>query len=161
MRPRISAGLVIYRHRGGQLEVFLAHPGGPFFAHRDDGCWTIPKGEVEPGEELLAAAIREFEEEIGFAVKKVGPYLSLGSIQQKGGKFVHAWATEQDHDDRQPIRSNEFEMEWPPRSGRIQSFPEVDRAQFFPLAEARRKVKERQIPLLDELVRLLAERAKG
>jgi len=144
----------MYRQRGDQIEVFLAHPGGPFFAHRDDGCWTIPKGEVELDEELLATAIREFEEEVGFAVKQEGPFLSLGSIEQKGGKIVHAWAVEQDHDDRQPIRSNEFEMEWPPGSGRMQRFPEIDRAQFFPLAEARRKLKERQIPLLDELARL-------
>jgi predicted NUDIX family NTP pyrophosphohydrolase len=133
------------------LEVFLAHPGGPFFARKDDGHWTIPKGEVESGEDLLATAIREFREEIGIPLKSGLDFLPLGAIQQKGGKIVHAWAVEQDWNGEPPIRSNEFEMEWPPGSGQRQRFPEVDRAQFFPLAEARRKVKERQIPLLDEL----------
>ena len=152
MRSRTSAGLVMFRRRGGELEVFLAHPGGPLFVKKDDGCWTIPKGEVEPGEELLPTALREFEEETGITIDPQSRFLPLGSIQQKGGKIVHAWAVEKDWDDTQPIRSNTFEMEWPPGSGRVQSFPEVDRAQFFPLAEARRKVKERQWPLIERLV---------
>lgn len=141
----------MFRRRGGQLEVFLAHPGGPLFVNRDDDCWTIPKGEVEPGEELLPTAIREFEEETGIAIDPQSPFIPLGSIQQKGGKIVHAWGVEGDWNEAQPIRSNLFEMEWPPRSGRTQSFPEVDRAQFFGLDEARRKVKERQWELIERL----------
>jgi predicted NUDIX family NTP pyrophosphohydrolase len=156
MRDRVSAGLVVFRRRGGELEVFLAHPGGPFFTHKDDGHWTIPKGEVESDEELLAAALREFHEEIGIALSSGSEFLPLGCIQQKGGKWVHAWAVEQDWDE-QPIRSNEFEMEWPPGSGRVQRFFEVDRAQFFPLAVAKRKIKERQLPLLDELERAVSQ----
>ena len=156
MRSRTSAGLLVFRRRrSGQLEAFLAHPGGPLFAHKDDGHWTIPKGEVEPGEDLLAAAIREFKEEIGIAVSPHNSFLPLGCIQQKGGKWVHAWAVEQDWDE-QPIRSNEFEMEWPPGSGRMQRFFEVDRAQFFPFEVAKRKVKERQVPLLEELERAVS-----
>jgi predicted NUDIX family NTP pyrophosphohydrolase len=142
----------MFRRRGGELEVFLAHPGGPLFVNKDDGHWTIPKGEVEPGEELLPTAIREFEEETGILIEPQSRHIPLGSIQQKGGKIVHAWAVEKDWDDSQPVRSNTFEMEWPPGSDRMQSFPEVDRAQFFPLNEARRKVKERQWPLFERLV---------
>ena len=122
---------------------------------KDEGSWSIPKGEVEPGDELLPTAIREFDEETGIAIDPGSRFIPLGSIQQKGGKIVHAWAVEGDRDDTQPIRSNTFEMEWPPGSGRMQSFPEVDRAQFFPLATARRKLKETQWPLIEELVRLL------
>jgi predicted NUDIX family NTP pyrophosphohydrolase len=155
MRSKVSAGLVVCRRRPDGLEVFLAHPGGPLFSHKDDGHWTIPKGEVEPGEDLLATAIREFQEETGIAIDSSLDFLPLGSIQQKGGKIVHAWAVERNWKNDPPIRSNEFEMEWPPGSGRRQCFPEVDRAQFFPLAEAKRKVKERQVPLLDELAAAL------
>ena len=155
MSSRVSAGILLYRWKDGRLEVFLAHPGGPFFTMRDEGCWTIPKGEVDAGEDLLATAQREFAEEIGVPLKPGSTFLPLGSIQQKGGKIVHAWAAEQEWDDTQPIRSNEFTMEWPPGSGRRQSFPEVDRAQFFPLDEARRKLKERQVPLLDRLLELV------
>lgn len=154
MRSQISAGLLVFRRNRGETEVFLAHPGGPLFAHKDDGHWTIPKGEVEPGEDLLCAARREFKEEIGIALSASSPFLPLGSIQQKGGKCVHAWAVEEDLAD-QPIHSNEFEMEWPPRSGKMQRFCEVDRAQFFPLTVAKRKLKERQLPLLEELERLV------
>jgi len=152
MPSRTSAGLVMFRRRGGRLEVFLAHPGGPFFTKKDDGVWTIPKGEVEPGEELLPSAIREFEEETGIAIDPASKFIALGSIQQKGGKMVHAWAVEKDWDDAQPVRSNTFECEWPPGSGTVQCFPEVDRARFFPLGEARRKVKERQWGLIERLV---------
>ncbi|MEY2409703.1 MAG: hypothetical protein QOF48_2373 [Verrucomicrobiota bacterium] len=155
MSARISAGLVMYRIRAGSLEVFLAHPGGPLFAKKDDGHWTIPKGEVEPGDELLATALREFEEEIGHAIDPASRFIPLGSIRQKGGKIVHAWGVEGDRDDARAIVSNHFEMEWPPRSGRMSQFPEVDRARFFSLSEAKRKVKETQRPLLDELARLL------
>lgn len=155
MSSRVSAGILLYRRRDGRLEVFLAHPGGPLFTAKDDGHWTIPKGEVDAGEDLLTTAQREFAEETGAALKPGVTFLPLGSIQQKGGKIVHAWAVEQEWDDTQPIRSNEFTMEWPPGSGRRQSFPEVDRAQFFSLDEARRKLKERQVPLLDRLLELV------
>ena len=155
MSSRVSAGIMLYRRKEGRWEVFLAHPGGPLFATKNDGHWTIPKGEVDAGEDLLTTAQREFKEEIGVALKPGATFLPLGSIQQKGGKIVHAWAVEQEWDDTQPIRSNEFTMEWPPGSGRTQSFPEVDRAQFFPLDEARRKLKDRQVPLLDRLLELV------
>ncbi len=146
---RVSAGLLMFRLRAGRLEVFLAHPGGPFFAHRDEGHWTIPKGEFEPGEELLATAIREFQEETGLAAS--GPFLPLGSIRQKGGKTVHAWAFAGDWDESQPIRSNTFELEFPLGSGKYVRFPEIDRAGFFSVAEARRKLKDRQLPFLERL----------
>lgn len=157
MRSRTSAGLALYRRRGGVLEIFLAHPGGPLFAHKDDGAWTLPKGEVEPDEELLPTALREFEEETGLPLDPASRFLPLGSIQQKGGKVVHAWGVEAAPGlpETPAIRSNTFELEWPPGSGRRQEFPEVDRAQFFPLPVARRKIKERQIPLLDRLEALL------
>ncbi len=155
MPARISAGLVLYRRHERELQIFIAHPGGPFFAGKDDGHWTIPKGEVEPGEDLLAAAIREVREETGIEVEPGSKFIALGSIQQKGGKIVHAWAVESDWDDAQPIQSNSLTMEWPPGSGRRLEFPEVDRAQFFPVAEAKRKLKPAQAPLLDRLVELL------
>jgi predicted NUDIX family NTP pyrophosphohydrolase len=155
MRPRISAGLALYRLRDGRLEVLLAHPGGPFFAHKDDGHWTIPKGEIEPGEDLLATAIREVREEVGIAVDPASRFLELGSIRQKGGKIVHAWAAACDWDESQGVRSNTCEMEWPPGSGRVARFPEVDRACFFSVDEARQKIKETQVPLLDALERSL------
>src|SRR5947208_11089729 len=117
MKARVSAGLVVYRLSGGVLEVFLAHPGGPFFAHKNQGHWTIPKGEIESDEDYLATAIREFKEEIGIDIDSRHEFLDLGSIQQKGGKLVHAWGVEQDWDDSRPIRSNTFALEWPPKSG--------------------------------------------
>jgi len=155
MQSRISAGLLVYRRLQDGLDVFLAHPGGPLFAHKDDGHWTIPKGEVERGEDLLVTAIREFHEETGIVIDPALDFLPLESIQQKGGKIVHAWAVKRNWMDDPLIQSNEFEMEWPPGSGRRQRFPEVDRAQFFPLSEAKRKLKERQEPLLDELAAAL------
>ena len=151
MRARISAGLVMYRLKGGGLEVFLAHPGGPFFAHKDDGHWTIPKGEIGPEEDYLATAIREFREEVGIDIDPNEHFIELGSIRQKGGKTVHAWGVERDWDDNRLFQSNMFSMEWPPGSGKSQEFPEVDRAKFFDTNEARRKIKESQIPLLDRL----------
>jgi predicted NUDIX family NTP pyrophosphohydrolase len=154
MALRVSAGLVMYRFRGGDLEVFLAHPGGPFAEQEDDGYWTIPKGRPKAHELLLEAAQREFEEEVG--IRPHGPYLELGSIRQKGGKIVHAWAFQGEHDDALPIRSNTFEMTWPPASGRMTSFPEIDRAAFYTMAAARKKLKETQCPLLDRLEALLA-----
>jgi predicted NUDIX family NTP pyrophosphohydrolase len=153
MSLRVSAGLIMYRFRGGELEVFLAHPGGPYAEREDDGYWTIPKGRQKACETLLEAAQREFEEEVG--IKSRGPYIELGSIRQKGGKLVHAWAFEGQHDDSKPIRSNTFEMSWPPYSGKLTQFPEVDRAAFFSLPAARRKLKDTQCPFLDRLEAML------
>ncbi len=149
---RVSAGLLMYRRAGGELQVLLAHPGGPFFRHKDEGAWSIPKGEVGPGEDLLAAAVREFGEEIG--VVPTGPFLALTPVKQKGGKLVHAWAFEGDCDPSS-ISCNTFTIEWPPRSGRHEEFPEIDRAGFFGLDEARRKVNAGQVPLIDELERIV------
>lgn len=155
MPSRVSAGLVMYRMRSGQVEVLLAHPGGPFFARKDAGHWTLPKGEIEPGEDPLAAAIREFKEEVGVTVNPQSRFLDLGSIRQKGGKVVQAWAFNGDYDDSGPVVTSMFEMEWPPGSGKLQSFPELDRVKFFPLARAKERIKDTQIPLLDRLVELL------
>jgi predicted NUDIX family NTP pyrophosphohydrolase len=150
MATRTSAGILLYRRVAGRLEVLLAHPGGPLFASRDAGYWSIPKGEPETtGEPLLAVARREFEEETAHPVPD-GPTIDLGSIVQKGGKVVHAWAVEGDLDPAQAV-SNRFEMEWPPRSGTRASFPEIDRVAWFGRADARDRVKETQIPLLDRL----------
>jgi predicted NUDIX family NTP pyrophosphohydrolase len=146
---------VLYRIAEGRLEVLLAHPGGPLYARKDAGHWTIPKGEIESGDEALATAIREVEEETGIAVDPRSRFLDLGTIRQKGGKLVHGFGVESDWDDSRPIRSNLFQMEWPPRSGRQQSFPEVDRARFFSLEVAREKIRPAQIPLLDRLVEKL------
>lgn len=143
----------MYRILQGQLEVFLAHPGGPFFARKDEGHWTIPKGELAPGEELLATAIREFAEESG--IQPSGDFIPLGSIKQKGGKIVHAWAFRGQWEEGQAHRCNIFRLEWPPRSGRIQSFPEVDRVGFFSVLEARKKLKETQHPFWDRLAEAL------
>ena len=152
--PKQSAGLLLYRLRDAQIEVLLAHPGGPFYARKDSGVWTIPKGEVGAGEDLLAAALREFEEELGFA--PAGDFAPLGSITQKSGKIVHAWAFEGEWDPGR-IRSNTFAMEWPPRSGRQVEFPEVDRAEFFRIEEARRRINPAQAELLSRLERALAQ----
>jgi predicted NUDIX family NTP pyrophosphohydrolase len=150
-RSRISAGLLMFRRRNNQLEVLLAHPGGPLFAHKDDGIWTIPKGEAAPGEDLLTRAQIEFEEEVGVRPEGVLDWIALGWIKQKGGKIVHAWAFEGDLPEPFECRSNLFEMEWPPRSGKRRMFPEVDQARFFSDEVARRKIKETQTPLLDRL----------
>jgi predicted NUDIX family NTP pyrophosphohydrolase len=149
---RISAGLLMYRVKHGTLQVLLAHPGGPFFKKKDEGAWTIPKGEIEPGEDLLAAAKREFEEEIG--VTPLGAFLALAPITQKGGKIVHAWAFEGDCDATKAV-SNTCSIEWPPNSGRQIEFPEIDRAEFFDVATAKRKIKARQEALIDELEQIL------
>jgi predicted NUDIX family NTP pyrophosphohydrolase len=149
-RSRISAGLLMFRRRDGEIEFLLAHPGGPLFVHKDKGHWTIPKGEAAPGEDLLTRAGIEFAEEVGLEPK--GPYLALGTIQQKGGKIVHAWAMEGDLPPDFAQRSNTFELEWPPRSGQMQVFPEIDRAEFFAEKLAREKIKPTQAPFLDRLV---------
>ena len=150
--PRISAGLLMYRIRDGVLQVLLAHPGGPYFVNKDEGAWSIAKGEIEAGEDLLCAAQREFEEETG--IKPRGPFVALASIQQKGGKIVHAWAFEDDCDPT-IVKSNTFTMEWPPHSGQQREFPEIDRAGFFDLEMAKRKIKAAQWGLVTELEMLL------
>jgi len=147
-----SAGLLMYRLAGGAPEVLLVHPGGPFFAKKDEGAWTIPKGEIEAGEDPLACAKRELREEVGLCAPDT-TYASLGSIKQAGGKVVHAWAFEGDWDGQ--LVSNTFELEWPPKSGRKRAFPEVDRAAFFAIEEARRKVNPAQALFLDRLLQLL------
>ncbi|MGE0116926.1 MAG: NUDIX domain-containing protein [Dongiaceae bacterium] len=145
--PKQSAGLLLYRRRDG-LQVFLVHPGGPFWAGKDAHAWSIPKGEIAEGEDPLQAARREFAEETGLAVD--GRFLPLTPRRQPGGKIVHAWAVEADCDPA-AVRSNSFALEWPPRSGRMQEFPEIDRAAWFPLAVAREKIHKGQAALLDEL----------
>lgn len=149
---RISAGLLPYRWRDGRPEVFLVHPGGPFWAKKDVHAWSIAKGEVEPGEDLAAAARREFAEETGLSLE--GPVMPLGERRQPGGKVVHAWAVEAEPDP-EAVRSNTFRIEWPPRSGREQEFPEVDRAAWFDLETAREKVHKGQVGFLDALAQRL------
>ena len=149
MPSRVSAGLLMYRYRDESLQVFLAHPGGPFFRRKDAGHWTIPKGEQNPGEPLLETAIREFGEEVG--LKPGGHFIELGCIRQKGGKTVYAWAFEGDVDETKPIRSNHVEIEWPPGSGRKRRWPEIVQARFYGLTEARDRLKIAQHPLLDRL----------
>jgi predicted NUDIX family NTP pyrophosphohydrolase len=150
--PRLSAGLLMYRIRDGAIQVLLAHPGGPYFAKKDEGDWSIPKGEPGPDEDLLLTAQREFEEETG--LKPTGPFVPLQPVKQKGGKIVHAWAFEGNCDPA-TIHSNTFTMEWPPKSGQQKQFPEIDRAEFFDLETARRKVKAAQAGLIDELEMIL------
>jgi predicted NUDIX family NTP pyrophosphohydrolase len=145
----------MYRRGPGGLAVLLAHPGGPFFRRKDDGVWTLPKGEPNPGEDLRATAIREFGEEVGVPV--IEPLEELGEIRQKGGKVVHAWAFAGELPPGYVVSSNTFELEWPPRSGRWQRFPEIDRALMFSLAEARVKINPAQAPFLDRLVALVGE----
>jgi predicted NUDIX family NTP pyrophosphohydrolase len=146
--PAVSAGLLMCRLCDGRLELLLAHPGGPFFARKDEGAWTIPKGLVDPGEDPLAAARRELAEETGIvAPEDDAAFVSLGHIVQKAGKRVHAWAFLGDCDPA-ALTSNTFEIEWPPRSGRRASFPEIDRIAFFAMDDAARKVMPAQLPLL-------------
>jgi predicted NUDIX family NTP pyrophosphohydrolase len=147
-----SAGILLYRTTSGALEVLLVHPGGPFWSKRDAGAWTIPKGGIEESEDPLAAARRELREETGLEVD--GPFTELTPIRQRGGKTVIAWAAEGDCDPA-GICSNTFSLEWPPKSGRMQDFPEVDRAGWFTLDAARAKILESQMPLIEELARRL------
>jgi predicted NUDIX family NTP pyrophosphohydrolase len=147
-----SAGLLLYRIRHAAIEVLLVHPGGPYWKPKDDGAWSIPKGEFSPPEDPLVAARREFFEETSVAIE--GDLRALKPIRQSGGKIVHAWAVEGDLDPT-TIVSNTFEIEWPPRSGRLQSFPEIDRAAWFALPEATRKILRGQVPLLEELAQML------
>jgi len=154
--PKHSAGILLYRRGEEGLEVLLVHPGGPFWKKRDAGAWSIPKGEVEPDEPYLDAASRELQEETGFVVE-TGGALELTPVRYKAGKVVHAFAVEGDCDPA-TVRSTTFSLEWPPRSGKMCEFPEIDRAEFFPLRNAREKILPAQVLLLDELERLLARR---
>ena len=152
MAKKESAGIVLYRYRDSRLEIFLVHPGGPFWRNKDSGAWSIPKGEFDKGEDPLQAARREFHEETGSAV--AGSFLALRPVRQAGGKVVHAWAVEGECE-AESIKSNSFTMEWPPRSGQRKQFLEVDRAGWFGFSVAREKILKGQLPLLDELQRLL------
>lgn len=152
MPPKVSAGLLLYRKRKG-LEVFLVHPGGPFWAKKDAGAWSLPKGEIHAGEDPLVTARREFTEETGFEI--AGEFTPLEPVRQSGGKVVHAWAVEGDCD-ASLVTSNNFTMEWPPKSGRMREFPEVDRAEWFSIDEARTRINPAQAAFLDQLASLLA-----
>jgi predicted NUDIX family NTP pyrophosphohydrolase len=152
MAKRSSAGLLLYR-RYPDLEVFLVHPGGPFWAKKDAGAWSIPKGEFVQDEDPLQAARREFAEETGFAID--GNFRPLHPVRQSGGKLIQAWAIEADCDASR-IHSNLFSMEWPPKSGRTQQFPEVDRAQWFDIPQARKRIVSGQLGLLDQLISALS-----
>jgi len=151
MPRKTSAGILLHRRRGGAVEVFLVHPGGPFWAKKDLGAWSLPKGEIAEGEDPLAAAKREFTEETGLAID--GHFRPLQPLRQAGGKTVLAWAVEGDCDPEQ-VRSNVFEIEWPPKSGKRQTFPEVDRAAWFPIEEARDRILAGQAPFLNQLEEL-------
>jgi predicted NUDIX family NTP pyrophosphohydrolase len=150
--PKKSAGLLLFRRRE-RLEVLLVHPGGPLWARKDEGAWSIPKGELDADEDPLAAARREFKEELGSSA--TGDFVTLAPIRQASGKLVYAWAVEADFDTA-TFTSGTFSMEWPPRSGRQQEFPEVDRAEWFTIDEAKRKINKGQVPLLDECEQLIA-----
>jgi predicted NUDIX family NTP pyrophosphohydrolase len=149
LMAKLSAGIVLYRRMYRKMEIFLVHPGGPFWKNKDEGAWSIPKGEYQPGEDALTAAHREFEEETG-APAPQGRLVPLGEVRQAGGKTVTAWAVEGDID-ANAIQSNSFEMEWPPKSGKTQQFPEIDRAGWFDLDRARDKVLAAQRAFLDRL----------
>jgi predicted NUDIX family NTP pyrophosphohydrolase len=148
----------MYRRRGGEPEVLLVHPGGPYFAGKDAGAWSLPKGEIEQGEEPFAVACRELAEETGLTVEQLGgggPFLDLGEVVQRGGKRVRAWAFAGDWPAGAKLESNRFTLEWPPRSGRMQEFPEVDRAELFPVSAARRRINPAQEAFLDRLLEAL------
>ena len=157
-RESVSAGVLLFRRRDGRLEVLLAHPGGPFWANRDAGAWSIPKGLAEPGEELLSAARREFAEETG--LNPDGPFVPLGDVRQKAGKVVHAWACEGDADPAR-LTSNTMQIEWPPGSGRRVEFPEVDRCAWFDPGAARVKLNPAQVAFVDRLEAALAAPGDG
>ncbi len=152
---KTSAGLVMYRFRNDRLQVLLVHPGGPFWAKKDKGAWFIPKGEVSPPEDELAAAKREFQEETGFECR--GKLIELGCVRRKAGKVVHTWAFEGDCDPTS-LRSNSFTIEWPPRSGLRQAFPEIDRAEFFSVAQARAKCNAAEFEFIERLEKILSSR---
>ena len=150
--PRTSAGVLLWRRRGDRVEVLIGHMGGPFWARKDDAAWSVPKGEYGTGEDAFAVALREFEEETGSPVP-ASDLVPLGDVRQSGGKVLTVWAAEGDLD-AAATTSNTFELEWPPRSGRVQEFPEIDRAAWVPVDEARTKLVKGQVPLLDRLLAL-------
>jgi predicted NUDIX family NTP pyrophosphohydrolase len=156
-RSKLSAGLLMFRFNNGKFEVLLVHPGGPFFQNKDAGAWTIPKGEVVEEEDLRARARLEFEEELGIQ-PPLSEWMELGTVKQKGGKTVQAWAFAGDLPQDFVLRSNTFVMEWPPRSGQTQEFPEIDRAQFFPIESAREKINLAQVEFLERLKKCLETR---
>jgi len=157
MASKRSAGILLYRQREAELEVLLVHLGGPFWSKKGDGAWFIPKGELAEGEQPLDAARREFREELGSDAPNGEP-LELGSVKNKSGKLIYAWALEGDFDPA-TFKSNTFTLEWPPRSGQMREFPEIDRAAFFALSDAESKLHPAELPLLERLRALLAERA--
>lgn len=144
-----SAGILLYRKKDDSIDFFLVHPGGPFFAKKQEGVWTVPKGEIDPGEDPLACAIREFEEETGYKIS--GDFIPLTPIRQKGGKIVHCWALQYEVD-AEKIKSNLFTMEWPPKSGKIKSFPEVDKAGWLKIEEAKKLINPGQVDFLMEVI---------
>jgi len=146
----ISAGLMMFSEKNKEIKIFLVHPGGPFFAKKDDGYWGIPKGLADNNEELLDAAKREFKEETG--IDPSGDFISLGSVVQKGGKRVYAWAFRTLKDDPIKIECNTFDLEWPPKSGRLQKFPEVDKGEFFNIEDSRKKINQAQKEFIDRLI---------
>ncbi len=150
---KISAGTLIYRRRGNKIEVLLVHPGGPFWAEKDKGAWSIPKGEIEEGEDLLQAAIRETKEELGFEAE--GEFEALGSVKLKSGKIIHAWVHEGDYDLKN-FHSNTFKMEWPPKSGKFMNVPENDKAEYFDLEIAKEKINPAQVEFLEKLNTILS-----
>ncbi len=152
MKRKNSAGILLFRRSNKILEVLLVHPGGPFWARKDDGSWSIPKGELDENEDRLKCAIREFEEETGGQLR--GEFIELHPLKQKSGKIIYAWATEGDFDPSE-FKSNFFEMEWPPRSGKMKEFPEADKVQWFSIAEANKKLLAGQAPFLSQLQGLL------
>lgn len=157
--PKRSAGLLLFRRSGpDRVEVLLVHPGGPFFRNKDEGTWTLPKGEIESGEDPLTTAKRELAEETGFDLTADGEPFALGEVRQRGGKIVLAWAVEASVEPAR-LESNTFEIEWPPRSGRRRRFPEIDRAEYFPLGRAREKINPVQIEFLDRLENALRTKA--
>jgi predicted NUDIX family NTP pyrophosphohydrolase len=151
--PKTSAGILLYRRKDNEFRVFLVHPGGPFFEKKDEGAWSVPKGEIDEGEGALGAARREFKEETGCGLE--GKFVPLSPVTQRGGKIVLVWAVEGDCD-ADAIRSNTFVLEWPPKSGRVRDFPEVDRAGWFTVDEAKKKINPAQAALVDELLSKLA-----
>jgi len=156
-RSKTSAGLLMFRKNNELLEFLLVHPGGPFFRNKDNGAWTIPKGEAAEGEDLLVRAQLEFREELGVN-PSASDWIDLGTVKQKGGKTVHAWAFEGELPPDFVVASNTFTMEWPPRSGRTQEFPEIDRAEFFPIELAKEKINQAQVEFLDRLLEHLRTR---
>lgn len=152
-RINLSAGLLMFRRSGKHLQFLLAHPGGPYFLEKDEGWWTVPKGLPEPNEELLQTAIREFHEETGITAQP--PFLALGEVKQKGGKVVHAWAFEGNWDPSAGFQCNSFRVEWPPRSGRFQKFPEVDQLEWMDADTALRKINQAQTVLIHRLIEKL------